>query len=102
VLIEAFRHRTPVVARRIGPFPEIVEQSKGGLLFSNPSELTAALGHLQRDRPFRDSLAASGFAACRERWTEDVVIDQLLALVADAQAQRTSGRATSSPTLLPS
>jgi glycosyltransferase involved in cell wall biosynthesis len=29
-LIESFRQRTPVIARRLGPFPEIVAQSGGG------------------------------------------------------------------------
>ena len=30
VLIEAFRQGSPVIARRLGPFPEIVERSGGG------------------------------------------------------------------------
>ena len=44
ILIEAFTHGIPVVARRIGPFPEIVEASGGGLLFDGPDDLRAALG----------------------------------------------------------
>ena len=33
ILIEAFRQGTPVIARRIGPFPEIIDRAGGGLLF---------------------------------------------------------------------
>jgi glycosyltransferase involved in cell wall biosynthesis len=91
VLIEAFRHQTPVIARRIGPFPEIVEQSGGGLLFANDDELLTAMQRLQRDAILRDSLAARAYAACRERWSEDVVIGRLLEYVADAFERRAVG-----------
>jgi len=81
VIIEAFRYGTPVIARRIGPFPEIVDAADGGLLFSNEDELLAALARLQRDPAYRDRLADSAFRACRERWSEDVVIGRFLELV---------------------
>lgn len=81
VLIEAFQAGTPVIARRIGPFPEIVEQSNGGLLFSTEDELLAAMNRLQRDASLRQTLAVSGFAACRARWSEDVVIGRFLEMV---------------------
>ena len=35
ILIEAFKQGTPVIARRIGPFPEIVTNSGGGELLCN-------------------------------------------------------------------
>ena len=56
VLVEAFRFQTPVIARRMGPFPEIVDQSNGGVLFSNEAELLAAMARLQRDAGLRDQL----------------------------------------------
>jgi len=88
VVIEAFRYRTPVIARRIGPLPEIVTAADGGLLFGNEDELVAALARLQGDPAFRDALAANGYRACRERWSEDVVIGRYLALIAEAQATK--------------
>lgn len=84
VLIEAFRHGTPVIARRLGPFPEIVEASGGGALFSNDDELLGAMRRLQDDRAFRDACAASAFAECGRRWSEQVVIDGFLRIVRDA------------------
>ena len=81
VLIEAFRAATPVIARRIGPFPEIIQESKGGLLFSSEDELIAAMARLQRDTPYRQTLAESAFDACRARWSEDVVITRFLDMV---------------------
>lgn len=88
VLIEAFRHGTPVIARRIGPFPEIVEQSGGGMLFSGDDELRAAMASLQGDPARRRALGTSGYAACRERWSEDVVVGRLLEWVDEGLAAR--------------
>jgi glycosyltransferase involved in cell wall biosynthesis len=92
VLVEAFRFQTPVIARRIGPFPEIVEESCGGVLFSNETELLTAMARLQQDAGLRDQLGSNGYRACRERWSEDVVINRFLDLVAEARLQRMAGR----------
>ena len=88
VLIEAFRSHTPVIARRIGPFPEIIERSGGGLLFADDQELLAAMTRLQRDSAYRDRLADSGYQACRTLWSEEVVVDQFLGLISEALARR--------------
>ncbi len=92
VLVEAFRFQTPVIARRIGPFPEIVDESSGGLLFSNEAELLAAMARLQQDAGLRDELGSNGYRACRERWSEDVVINRFVDLVAEARQNRIAGR----------
>jgi glycosyltransferase involved in cell wall biosynthesis len=88
VLIEAFRYGTPVIARRIGPFPEIVSDANGGLLFSTDDELAAAMRALQQDPPRREAYADSAFLACRDRWSEDVVITRFLELVSEARRTR--------------
>ena len=92
VLVEAFRFQTPVIARRIGPFPEIVDESNGGVLFSNDTDLLDAMARLQRDAGRRDQLGSNGYRACRERWSEDVVINRFLDLVATARQKRMLGR----------
>ena len=91
VIIESFRHGTPVIARRLGPFPEIVEQANGGLLFSTEDELLESMARLQKDTDFRSVLASSAFRACREHWSEDVVIGRFLELVQDARNRKASG-----------
>ncbi len=72
VVLEAFREATPIVARRLGPYPEIVEETDGGLLFSDPTELLAALRKIANDRALRDRLGANAKRAFEERWSEDV------------------------------
>lgn len=74
ILIEAFRQGTPVIARALGPFPEIVGQG-GGLLFSTPEELTAAMGRLQHEPGLRDRLALSASESFRASWSETAVME---------------------------
>jgi glycosyltransferase involved in cell wall biosynthesis len=81
ILIEAFRDRTPVVARALGPMTEIVRESGGGLLFETTDQLGAALRRLATDASLRSTLANAGHAALRERWTESVVLRQYFNLI---------------------
>ncbi len=84
ILIESFRQGTPVIARRIGPFPEIVETSGGGELFLTREELIHAMWRLQTEPGHRATLARAGLAAFAERWSERAVVPQYLAIVASA------------------
>jgi glycosyltransferase involved in cell wall biosynthesis len=84
VLIEAFRQGTPVIARRVGPFPEIVHAAQGGELFASKPELLAALRRLQTDTTHRQALATAGQEAFAARWTESAVIPGYLAVVSKA------------------
>lgn len=95
VLIEAFRQGTPVIARRLGPFPEIVEGSGGGELFSTREELLAAMGRLSRDRAYRDRVAQAAYRAYVERWSERVVIPQYLDILERAAVRRGDHRTAS-------
>jgi glycosyltransferase involved in cell wall biosynthesis len=81
VALEAFREGTPIVARRLGPLPEIVESTGGGLLFSTPAELRSALGALEADAGKRDALGAAALSAFGERWSESAVLSRYFALI---------------------
>ncbi len=81
ILLEAFRERTPVVARRLGPYPEVVEKTGAGLLFESPEELRTALGRLTEDTALRNRLGAAGRRALEDRWSETVGIDRYLQLI---------------------
>jgi len=81
ILLEAFREGTPVVARRLGPFTEIVEASGGGLLFQNNRELGECLVRLAADAALRERLGAAGRRALEQNWSEEVVIERYLDLV---------------------
>ena len=88
ILIEAFRNGTPVIARRLGPFPEIVTSAGGGELFETRDDLLAAMRRIQENPDHRASLAENGLRAFREKWAESAVIPQYLDIVRRA-ADRT-------------
>ncbi|MGH7592249.1 MAG: glycosyltransferase family 4 protein [Gemmatimonadales bacterium] len=92
VLIEAFREGTPVIARRVGPFPEIIERAGAGALFTTAAELEAVLRDLQQHPAYRQRLALAGPEAVRQHWTEAVVIPAYLDLVRRAAIRRGHGR----------
>ncbi len=87
-IIEAFRDRTPVVARALGPATEIVRDSGGGLLFESPGELSSALARLAGDAELRARLGAAGRRAFVENWTETAVLPGYLALIRRLAAER--------------
>lgn len=80
-LIESFARGTPVVATRLGPFPEIMERSGGGLLFETDEELVSALKSLVTDPALRSRLGASAREGYEAFWSEDVIVPAYLDLV---------------------
>jgi glycosyltransferase involved in cell wall biosynthesis len=90
IIIEAFRQATPVIARRLGPFPEIVERCGGGELFSGPEELVAAMRRIQQDPARRSALAAAARDGFVRYWSEDAVMPQYLDVV--RRAAQATGR----------
>lgn len=88
ILIEAFRHTTPVLARRLGPFPEIVEQAGGGELFETQAQLLDAMRRMQEDREYRDRLATAGRRAFESYWSEEAVMPRYLDIVRRAAERR--------------
>ncbi len=90
ILIESFRLGTPVIARRLGPFPEIVETAGGGLLFQTEAELLAAMRRMQFDAEGRAAMALAARAAFEDHWSEGRVITAFG--TAFARAARARGR----------
>lgn len=88
ILIEAFRAGAPVIARRLGPFPELVETSGAGELFGTPDELRAALRRALTQTDRRARLSAGGRAAFAERWSERAVLPRYFELVARTARRR--------------
>ncbi|WP_138935615.1 glycosyltransferase family 4 protein [Roseovarius arcticus] len=83
ILIESFRLGTPVIARRLGPFPEIVEKAGGGTLFETEEELIAALRKLQHEPGQRKAQGRDARQAFEQMWIED----RVLAAYGDALAR---------------
>lgn len=71
VVLEAFAEGTPIVARDLGALPELVAESRGGLVFRSPEGLVEALRRLAADDRLRAKLGANGLEARRRVWSEE-------------------------------
>lgn len=78
---EAFAHGTPVVARRIGALAEVVEESRGGLIFDTLDDCAQAMRRLQDDDELRRELADRGRATVEEKWTPEAHLERYLAII---------------------
>jgi glycosyltransferase involved in cell wall biosynthesis len=81
VIIEAFRRGTPVIARRIGPLPELVDACGGGETFRTPDELEQVLRRIQHEPGRRARLASAAYQGFTDRWTESAVMPRFFTLL---------------------
>lgn len=88
VIIEAYAARTPVIVRDLGPMPEIVAESGGGLVFRDTAGLLEAMERLRTDQGLRDKLGENGYQAYRARWTEEVHMERYLGLIEEIRARK--------------
>jgi glycosyltransferase involved in cell wall biosynthesis len=90
VVLEAFREATPIVASALGPYPEIVKSTGGGLLFTDEASLHDSLMRMATDPDLRAATGGAGRGAFEERWSEDVVLAkyfETIASVAESKGQ---------------
>ncbi len=90
VVMEAFREGTPIIARDLGPYPEILAASGGGLAFSDGATLTAALRRMIDDPKEARRMGKAGLETYRSTWTEGVALDTYLRVI--RQAAESKGR----------
>jgi glycosyltransferase involved in cell wall biosynthesis len=81
VAAEAMALGTPVIARRRGALPELVDAAGGGLLFDSAEELRAHMHALWTDGSRRQALAGPARAAAARLWSESAHVDGYLELI---------------------
>ncbi|MDH5530087.1 MAG: glycosyltransferase family 4 protein [Paracoccaceae bacterium] len=91
ILIESFRLGTPVIARQLGPFPEIVSASGGGALFETEDDLIGAMRQLQADPTGREKQAKAARSSFESIWREDRVLERYGATFAKAAHRKGDG-----------
>ncbi len=93
VALEAFRAGVPIVARNLGPFPEIIETSGAGLLFDTASDAVAAVQRLADDSALRSMKGARGRASFEAHWSEKAGLGAYFNLIAGIAASKGMGAA---------
>jgi len=90
VIMEAFAQKTPVVAKRVGTIPALLERTGGGLVYASEEELIAGLDHLLADPEYRGVLGLRGYVAYRENWTVDAYLGRYFELIERLASERRS------------
>lgn len=91
VAIEALAQGTPVVARRLGPLPELLGATGGGVTFETPAELRRCLDAYAADPAAARAQGERGRQAARALYRPEHVTDQFVALMTRELAR--AGRA---------
>jgi glycosyltransferase involved in cell wall biosynthesis len=81
VIPEAFTHRTPVIARKLGGMPEIIEKSNAGILFETENELLHAMDTLVEKPTYRQELGECGYRAYLRNWSTQAHLKEYFKLI---------------------
>ena len=81
VVLEAFRTKTPIIARDLGPFPEIIAYSKAGFIFNNTSQLREAMHQLVNNQSLRDTMGVAGRKAYEDRWSQEASMQAYFSII---------------------
>ncbi len=88
VMLEAFRQKTPVLARKLGGMAEVIEDSGGGIAYESDDELIGGMNRLLDDTPYRRMLGTTGFEAFEKNWTPEVHLDRYFDVIRGIAAAR--------------
>ncbi len=88
IILEAYLQRTPVIAHDLGALTEVVEQSQGGILYRNATELLAAMERLRCDAALRRQMGDQGYQARAERWTEKVHMEAYFRVLSETARRK--------------
>lgn len=88
IIIEAFARKTPVIVNNLGALPEVVEDSGGGFIYENPSELLDVMKRLAANPELRAKLGENGYNAYQKFWSEKAHLEKYLDLVSEFRERR--------------
>lgn len=80
VVAEAMAHGAPVIARDLGPYPELLAAG-GGLLFRNQAELAEAIDRLREDDALRAKLSSQAVSSYLAQRTPEIHVDRYLSAI---------------------
>lgn len=90
VVLEGFREGAPIIARDLGPYPEIINETGAGLLFDDVASLRQAVTQLIDSPEQAAAMGQKGLAAFNERWSEGASLQVYFDLIADISAKKSA------------
>jgi len=82
VFLEAMKHHLPVIAPRLGAYPEIIEDGVNGLLFSpgDPVDLADKISSLSSNEDLCFRLGENGYRKLVEKYSPEIHYKQLISI----------------------
>jgi glycosyltransferase involved in cell wall biosynthesis len=87
-VIEAFARKTPVIARALGPLPEIIDDSGGGFVYRTEEELLAAMCHIATTPALRNELGEQGYRAFEQWWSREAHLERYFDFLRQAATKK--------------
>ena len=88
VMLEAFRHGIPVIARNLGGMAELIADSGGGVTYDSDEELRAAMDRMLDEKEERATLGLNGHHAYQRQWTTQAYLERYFGLIDDLRSKR--------------
>lgn len=92
VALEAFQHKTPLLARNLGALREIVTTSEGGWLYDTNLELETILAFVLTHPDERTRRGANGYATYQREWMADAHVKRYFDLLEQLTPKNGAGK----------
>ncbi|MBN2060684.1 MAG: glycosyltransferase family 4 protein [Deltaproteobacteria bacterium] len=83
VVLETFRQKTPVIVRNLGGMPEFIEDSGGGSIYNNVSDLIAEMDYYLENPEESKERGEKGYRAYERLWSSRRHLDRYFDLIND-------------------
>jgi glycosyltransferase involved in cell wall biosynthesis len=88
IIIEGFAVKTPSIVCPIGAPPDIIQESGGGLVYQDETELVAALDRMAGDGAFRARSGEAGWRYFQEHFTRDAHFRKYFGLIQEVATRK--------------
>ena len=88
VIMEAFREGTPLIASNLAPYPEIIKDTGGGVMYRTDQELAGTLRRFVLDENYSADLGRKAFAGYARQWREDVAMERYFDVIREVAQRR--------------
>ena len=88
VVLEAFRMATPILARSLGAYREIIRETGGGALFETPDDILPIIRKWIDDPALQKEQGEKGRTAYEARWSKGPALAAYFSLIRDLADQK--------------
>lgn len=93
VIPEAYGYHLPVIGRDIGALPNLLNEERGGLTYTDDATLRVILDKLLDNPTWRNELGERGYAASRELFTTETHLGHYFDIIEGIRAKKEAGKA---------